>query len=106
MDNDGPGGYAWGKKKKKKDFRHIFFLFGATVTLLKSVSNSGIHLWRRLLKNWRSLRIDPKYMKDYKICISMEDSGSSVYYVIKETVMDIMDYECLHLLIEKETDAC
>lgn len=45
-------------------------------------------------------------MKDYKICISMEDSGSSVYYVIKETVMDIMDYECLHLLIEKETDAC
>lgn len=34
----------------------------------------------------------------------MKDSSSSVYYDIKETVTDIMDNECLHLLIEEETD--
>lgn len=33
----------------------------------------------------------------------MKDSGSSVYYDIKETVTDIMDNECLHLLIEEHT---
>lgn len=36
----------------------------------------------------------------------MKYSGSSVYYIIKEIVMNVMFYECLHLLIEKETDIC
>lgn len=32
----------------------------------------------------------------------MKQSGSSVYYIIREMVMTVMVYKCLHLLIEKK----
>lgn len=80
----------------------LFSLFGCTVALLTSVASSGIH-FKMLLKNWRRLRVKPKYMKDYKICIPMKYQASSVYYIIKEMVMNVTVYKCLHLLTEKET---
>lgn len=32
----------------------------------------------------------------------MKHSGSSVYYIIREMVIAVMVYECLHLLIGKK----
>lgn len=33
----------------------------------------------------------------------MKYQASSVYYIIKEMVMNVTVYKCLHLLTEKET---